>query len=305
MDSPTAESLLLDDATVEMPDASPTMESPTVEIQADAPTMETPTIETPMTELPTIEQPALVGADQTAEIDLNDLGLDLDGLDNLDLDATGQGAALSADPEDTQNREGLGDIDDDLLSATGVTQVLQGDILEHSSTEVLSEDDATMMAPSIDEGTFVGTEVMPRGDDPDATNRVQVLVDDTPDPAATSEFRGISEDDASLDLNLDDLSAALDGGETVEQPGASFRDLDVDLDIGSSLNVADDPTATEQVGVMDPQTLTEVGTKLDLARAYIDMGDPEGARSILEEVLSEGDPSQRQEAEGLIGSLSA
>ena len=35
--------------------------------------------------------------------------------------------------------------------------------------------------------------------------------------------------------------------------------------------------------------MTEVGTKLDLARAYVDMGDPAGARSILEEVLDEGD----------------
>ena len=43
--------------------------------------------------------------------------------------------------------------------------------------------------------------------------------------------------------------------------------------------------------------MTEVGTKLDLARAYIDMGDPEGARSILEEVLDEGDPGQRREAQ--------
>ena len=34
--------------------------------------------------------------------------------------------------------------------------------------------------------------------------------------------------------------------------------------------------------------MSEVGTKLDLARAYMDMGDPEGARNILEEVLSEG-----------------
>ena len=33
--------------------------------------------------------------------------------------------------------------------------------------------------------------------------------------------------------------------------------------------------------------MSEVGTKLDLARAYIDMGDPEGARSILDEVLKE------------------
>ncbi len=51
--------------------------------------------------------------------------------------------------------------------------------------------------------------------------------------------------------------------------------------------------------------MTEVGTKLDLARAYIDMGDPEGARSILEEVLDEGDSNQRREAQGLIDVLSA
>ncbi len=53
----------------------------------------------------------------------------------------------------------------------------------------------------------------------------------------------------------------------------------------------------------EPATMSEVGTKLDLARAYMDMGDPEGARSILEEVLTEGNPNQRQEAERLIGSL--
>ena len=34
--------------------------------------------------------------------------------------------------------------------------------------------------------------------------------------------------------------------------------------------------------------MSEVGTKLDLARAYMDMGDPDGARSILNEVLQEG-----------------
>jgi pilus assembly protein FimV len=53
----------------------------------------------------------------------------------------------------------------------------------------------------------------------------------------------------------------------------------------------------------EPATMSEVGTKLDLARAYMDMGDPEGARSILEEVLTEGNPNQRQEAERLIASL--
>ena len=54
---------------------------------------------------------------------------------------------------------------------------------------------------------------------------------------------------------------------------------------------------------MEPVTMSEVGTKLDLARAYMDMGDPEGARSILEEVVSEGSASQKQEAQRLIEAL--
>ncbi|MCJ7453667.1 MAG: hypothetical protein MUO39_14505 [Steroidobacteraceae bacterium] len=53
----------------------------------------------------------------------------------------------------------------------------------------------------------------------------------------------------------------------------------------------------------EPFTLSEVGTKLDLARAYVDMGDPEGARSILDEVLKEGSDEQKQEAERLMASL--
>ena len=54
---------------------------------------------------------------------------------------------------------------------------------------------------------------------------------------------------------------------------------------------------------MEPVTMSEVGTKLDLARAYMDMGDPEGARSILEEVVQEGSTSQKQEASRLIEAL--
>jgi FimV-like protein len=42
---------------------------------------------------------------------------------------------------------------------------------------------------------------------------------------------------------------------------------------------------------------TEIGTKLDLARSYIDMGDPGGARSILEEVLDEGEVAAASQAD--------
>lgn len=49
--------------------------------------------------------------------------------------------------------------------------------------------------------------------------------------------------------------------------------------------------------------LNEIGTKLDLARAYIDMGDSEGAKNILSEVLEEGDSQQKQEAQKLMQQL--
>ena len=48
----------------------------------------------------------------------------------------------------------------------------------------------------------------------------------------------------------------------------------------------------------------ETATKLDLARAYIDMGDSEGARDILDEVIAEGSEGQQQEARELIAKLS-
>ena len=47
----------------------------------------------------------------------------------------------------------------------------------------------------------------------------------------------------------------------------------------------------------------EAATKLDLARAYIEMGDPDGARSILQEVVEEGDDGQKLEAEGLMSQI--
>ncbi|MBK7044023.1 MAG: hypothetical protein IPH50_10225 [Rhodanobacteraceae bacterium] len=43
-----------------------------------------------------------------------------------------------------------------------------------------------------------------------------------------------------------------------------------------------------------------VATKIDLARAYLDMGDADGARSMLEEVVSEGSEAQKSEAKRLL-----
>jgi pilus assembly protein FimV len=84
----------------------------------------------------------------------------------------------------------------------------------------------------------------------------------------------------------------------------------VDLDVGEALSSEDhEPTNKQTVtnemelSELEPVTMSEVGTKLDLARAYMDMGDPDGARSILEEVLAEGTANQKQEAQRLLDSI--
>lgn len=47
----------------------------------------------------------------------------------------------------------------------------------------------------------------------------------------------------------------------------------------------------------------ETATKLDLARAYIDMGDADGAKDILDEIVEEGSDTQKKEAETLLAKL--
>lgn len=66
-------------------------------------------------------------------------------------------------------------------------------------------------------------------------------------------------------------------------------------------------TQPEHTHVATPDELfvgeDAIGTKLDLAKAYLDMGDPEGARSMLDEVMSEGNDSQKDEARKLLAEI--
>ena len=112
-----------------------------------------------------------------------------------------------------------------------------------------------------------------------------------------------------VDLDLDDLTAALQVSEvedTIQQPGEDATVEHIRPEISEetaevpTMNLSPDDMSSE---LQDARTMTEVGTKLDLARAYVDMGDPAGARSILEEVLDEGDEGQKQQAQKLLDSL--
>jgi len=59
----------------------------------------------------------------------------------------------------------------------------------------------------------------------------------------------------------------------------------------------------QDVRSSEARPYNEAETKLDLARAYMDMGDKIGARSIIDEVMREGDPSQRDRAADLASRL--
>ncbi|MBT8091221.1 MAG: hypothetical protein KJO01_13535 [Gammaproteobacteria bacterium] len=362
------------DDTAESPTIATTGTEKTLAMPSPDDTAESPTIEQEFGELEgTSELPSLdeslgqaisdagQGSEATAEINLDDLDLDMGDLADTelasldDLDETGTNEALSeqdfadtgsitgknpeVDPNSTGVREGLDldvfddldptgemrlatdetgrspmldpseeslaetevGIDQSLLDATGVTQVLSEDMSVNTGADVgglLSDEEATMLAGlDEDEGEFdfAKTEALP----PDA------FVPDDGD--ATGEMPSAGAADA--DLDLDDLTAALKVSEvsdtidqlanepTVEQPRPT--------DLGSTAEIPTMSLGPEEMSddLHDARTMTEVGTKLDLARAYVDMGDPAGARSILEEVLDEGDESQRQQAQQLLDSL--
>lgn len=95
----------------------------------------------------------------------------------------------------------------------------------------------------------------------------------------------------------------------VEEPLMPELDLSgIDLNLDRPAPSADHlggtslEEATTLVG--DNTVWEEASTKLDLARAYLEMGDQEGAREILQEVVTEGGPEQQAEAKKLLGTLS-
>ncbi len=100
----------------------------------------------------------------------------------------------------------------------------------------------------------------------------------------------------SLELNNDhDLNKILPSGSAYTSAKDDAQDAD------NLLGDLDDDLSFMDLGHHDDDLKeTQVSTKLDLARAYLDMGDMEGARNTLEEVMMEGNDDQKKEAEELL-----
>ena len=235
---------------------------------------------------PTVEQPALhqaghaalrekvealsQGSDRTAELAIDDLGLDLGAFETSVQPALGGDSPTLVAGLDAASRE--------VLERTGEAG-------EHAPKPAVPSSTGTTSAWQIDE------------------RELENLL---------SEEQGGSHD-TSMTSRLNALEAGgvdFDLGGAAEPQAKPQNGNGLDFDIGAatfahaSLVVPhESPTEENSIAEFEPVTLSEVGTKLDLARAYMDMGDPEGARSILEEVMHEGSDAQRQEAGRLLESL--
>jgi pilus assembly protein FimV len=88
------------------------------------------------------------------------------------------------------------------------------------------------------------------------------------------------------------------GGSSLTRPAAAIALDKLDLGFDPERATFEDPTPS----VLDGQW-HDAATKLDLAKAYQEMGDVEGAREILQEVLHEGDDQQKSEAQALLAKL--
>ena len=163
-------------------------------------------------------------------------------------------------------------------------------------------------------------------------------------PADTAPSTG-DDDDLAFDLSETDLElgTGTQAEDTVEKHldmarvylgmeefGAAQRELDQALLEGSSEQQAEARELMEQVsqragmahdatdqaylvdvpgtGTLDIEdfgTRDDFGTRLDLARQYMELDDVEGARALIDEVIKDGTPDQRREAESLMAQLPA
>ena len=271
----------------------------------------------------------LHSADQTAELALDDLGLDLSGATtgnhsradvHADAHAATHAATHTAHPEEDTGAglapTMLSPLSEDtrelLAKAHAAHDTAQMPVSggSASGTWLFTDKDFSSAMPAVAGGTAAATAIM-TAVMPAVTGTHDQSAHGLSDPTTAEHSEGITGQlealknlgkGHSVDMNLDSLASTSE----MRQP--------LDLDLGHASEPSDTRFAATQRLEVDkahqlhaaepePATMSEVGTKLDLARAYMDMGDPEGARSILEEVLAEGSASQKTEARRLVDSL--
>jgi pilus assembly protein FimV len=145
-----------------------------------------------------------------------------------------------------------------------------------------------------------------------------------PSPAVSSATKADAADDIDLPADFDlSLADEMETDQASQAFASEIDDVNAELDrLSQSLEQppiakpfeappVDSPRFNEEDALLaddEPEFdflagTDEAATKLDLARAYIEMGDADGARDILDEVVVEGDDGQKTEARDMLSRL--
>lgn len=254
-----------------------------------------------------------------AAVEKPELDSALNDLDELDF-------AL-ADISDLEQPTALDDTVDadtavqDEALADGLEAILDGVDDEQQATSFASVDMAPADSADMVNDLDLDEQLLAGGDALDEVDELPASLDELADADGAelleleSELDGIA---ANADVSdLDQAGTALDQSTPGQDSLSASIEHDLDTELNDELEAllgsTDNDIALEESGEVDERPLDgmnlldgadEVETKLDLARAYIDMDDADGARDILQEVIHEGSEAQKAEANSLLETLS-
>ena len=106
----------------------------------------------------------------------------------------------------------------------------------------------------------------------------------------SDDFNKLMPEDTAYKGTIDSVDNSFEENQLTDSEDNLLTDFDDNL---SFLELDNEEGVIEEA---------QLDTKLDLAKAYIDVGDIEGARSTLEEVILDGSDDQKREAEKLLHS---
>ncbi|RMV46910.1 hypothetical protein ALP11_04704 [Pseudomonas syringae pv. papulans] len=133
------------------------------------------------------------------------------------------------------------------------------------------------------------------------------LGETSPTPPVTDDLELPEDFDLSLADEIETDQASQAFATEIDDVNAELERLSQNLEhppLDEPRFTAEDAAALDDEPDFDFMAGTdEAATKLDLARAYIDMGDADGARDILDEVVTEGDDGQKSEAREMLSRL--
>ena len=121
-----------------------------------------------------------------------------------------------------------------------------------------------------------------------------------------SELQPVAAEEEPLEDAVDEMAEADDTAASASDDNILEFELpdDQDAEVEPGLeDVAEQPTSEDPDDMAFLEDADEAATKLELARAYIDMADADAAQEILQEVIAEGSDTQKAEAEQLLQNL--